>query len=254
MLSHTQVLSIHNLQCHHAAFTKTITNKKLIDAVSDCVGSPNVLLHHTKAHIKPPEKGTAYPAHQVYRFSSYFVFILNYWQRNYEVTFVILKIQDYHYFPFENHTMVAAFVHMDDSDKENGCLMVYPGSHKLGPLTDISDNPDFHYVDQTRFPVEKAYPVIAKKGQVVIFSYLTVHASFPNVSSRTRRMFLMQVNFHLIFIHLEFGYIMWTKLIMLQTFTVEGCRRSSYKTGAFIPLPRHGTSRNKRSKEWWHGE
>jgi phytanoyl-CoA hydroxylase len=158
------VLSIHNLQCHHQVFTKTITNKKLVDAVADCVGSPNVLLHHTKAHIKPPEKGTAYPAHQ-----------------------------DYHYFPYEKHSMVAAFVHMDDSDRENGGLYVFPGSHKNGPLKDVSPDPDFHYMEPSLFPAEKGYTVNAKKGQVLIFSYLTVHASYPNTSSRTRRMLLIQM-------------------------------------------------------------
>lgn len=25
----------------------------------------NIILHHTKAHYKPPEKGAAYPMHQV---------------------------------------------------------------------------------------------------------------------------------------------------------------------------------------------
>lgn len=89
--------------------------------------------------------------------------------------------------------MVAAFVHMDDSDKENGGLYVFPGSHKNGPLKDVSPNPDFHYMEPSLFPVEKGYTVNAKKGQVLIFSYLTVHASYPNTSSRTRRMLLIQV-------------------------------------------------------------
>jgi len=158
------VLSIHNLQCHNAVFTKILLNKKLIDSVADCVGSPNVLLHHSKAHVKPPEKGTAYPPHQ-----------------------------DYHYFPYEKHSLVAAFVHVDDSDPENGGVYVYPGSHKNGPLEDVSDLPDFHYMEHSKFPIEKGVPVTAKKGQVLIFSYLTVHASYPNISNRSRRMLLYQL-------------------------------------------------------------
>ena len=46
--------------------------------------------------------------------------------------------QDYHYFPYEKDSMVAIFVHLDDSDVQNGGLAVFPGSHKRGPLKDMS--------------------------------------------------------------------------------------------------------------------
>lgn len=61
----SQVLSIHNLQCHAGIFTKMLLNQSLVDAVSELIGSPNVLLHHTKAHIKPPGIGAPFPTHQV---------------------------------------------------------------------------------------------------------------------------------------------------------------------------------------------
>ncbi len=38
----------------------------------------------------------------------------------------------------------------------------------------------FHYVDQDLFPLPSATPVKAKKGDVVIFSYLLVHGSYVN--------------------------------------------------------------------------
>ncbi|KAJ6641018.1 Phytanoyl-CoA dioxygenase, peroxisomal [Pseudolycoriella hygida] len=150
-----KVLSIHNLQCHGGVFTRMLLNKTLVDAVSELVGSPNILLHHTKAHIKPPGVGAPFPTHQ-----------------------------DYHYFPFKNDSMVAVFIHLDDSDIENGGLAVFPGSHKLGPQENASD---------TKFPLESATPLIAKKGQVVIFSYLLVHGSYQNTSDRMRRMLLFQM-------------------------------------------------------------
>ena len=71
------------------------------------MGTEDILLHHTKAHLKPPGTGAPFPMHQ-----------------------------DYGYFPFKNDSMVAAFVHLDDSDPNNGGLAVYPGSHKHGPLED----------------------------------------------------------------------------------------------------------------------
>ncbi|KAG7200119.1 hypothetical protein KM043_000561 [Ampulex compressa] len=161
------VKSIHNLQMHSAVFTRVITNPKLLDALEDVMDTKDILLHHTKAHIKPPEKGAPYLMHQ-----------------------------DYHYFPFKKHTMLAVFLHLDDTTPENGGLAIYPGSHKLGPLEDhgLSDEKgeQYHYVDPKKFPISGATPVSAKRGEVIIFSYLLLHGSYLNLSSKCRRMFLMQ--------------------------------------------------------------
>lgn len=70
------VLSIHNLQCHSGVFTRLLLNDKLLDAVSELIGSPNVLLHHTKAHLKPPKVGAQFPTHQVLQSSWMFNFNL----------------------------------------------------------------------------------------------------------------------------------------------------------------------------------
>ncbi|XP_012254764.2 probable alpha-ketoglutarate-dependent hypophosphite dioxygenase [Athalia rosae] len=162
------VKAVHNLQMHSAVFTKVITHSKLLDAVEDVMGTENILLHHTKAHIKPPENGAPYLMHQ-----------------------------DYSYFPFKNHTMLAVFLHLDDTTPENGGLAVYPGSHKLGPLEDkgLTDKngEQYHYVDQDKFPLSGATPVSAKKGEIIIFSYLLLHGSYLNRSNRPRRMFLIQL-------------------------------------------------------------
>ncbi|KAJ9589694.1 hypothetical protein L9F63_017100, partial [Diploptera punctata] len=149
------VLSIHNLQFHSEVFTRLITNKKLMDSMADIMDTPNILLHHTKAHNKPPEKGAPFLMHQ-----------------------------DYHYFPFKKHSMVAAFVNLDDSSPENGGLAIYPGSHKLGPLEDvggIKTEGKYHYVDPKKYPLENATPIYAKKGDVIVFSYLLVHGSYQLV-------------------------------------------------------------------------
>ncbi|CAK1583217.1 unnamed protein product [Parnassius mnemosyne] len=159
------VKGIHNLQMHHAEFGKVLYHEELLDALEDIMETKNIALHHTKAHYKPPERGASYPMHQ-----------------------------DYHYFPYKNDSMVAAFINLDDSSPENGGLFVYPGSHKLGPLDDVGgrETKHFHYVDQSKFPIEKATPVIAQRGDVVVFSYLLVHGSTPNLSTKPRRMLLIQ--------------------------------------------------------------
>lgn len=162
------VKSIHNLQMHSDVFTRAITHPNLLDALEDIMDTKDILLHHTKAHIKPPEKGAPYLMHQ-----------------------------DYHYFPYKKHTMLAVFLHLDDTTPENGGLAVYPGSHKLGPLKDhgLTDEKgdEYHYVDPNEYPLSKALPVSAKTGEIVIFSYLLLHGSYLNLSNRSRRMFLLQV-------------------------------------------------------------
>ncbi|GBP92484.1 Phytanoyl-CoA dioxygenase, peroxisomal [Eumeta japonica] len=161
------VHSVHNLQYHSAVFSIALHNKNLLDALEDIMETPNILLHHTKAHDKPPGRGAPYPMHQ-----------------------------DYHYFPFKKHSMVAAFLHVDDSTPENGGLCVYPGSHKLGPLEDhgvVTETQAYHYVDPKKYPVEKATPICGKRGDIVVFSYLLLHGSYLNLSDRHRRMFLIQL-------------------------------------------------------------
>jgi len=120
----TSVLSIHSLQNHAAIFTKMLLNDRLLDAVEQVIGSENILLHHTKAHVKPSDKGSSFPMHQ-----------------------------DYHYFPYKKDSTVAVFIHLDDTDSENGGLAVYPGSHLLGPQKDKSSVAGWHYVDQVSFSV-----------------------------------------------------------------------------------------------------
>ena len=82
------------------------------------------------------------------------------------LTILYCFVQDYPYFPYKKHSMVAVFVNLDDSSPENGGLCVYPGSHKLGPLEDASENPYYHYLDPKKYPLEKATPLTLKRGQV----------------------------------------------------------------------------------------
>ena len=166
----TSVLSIHNLQLHSAVFTKLLLHEDMMASVLElmeaCVDtkvsstvsakhcqychhqseSTSVVLHHTKAHLKPAREGAPFPTHQ-----------------------------DYHYFPYRHHSMMAIFVHLDDTEPSNGGLAIFPGSHHQGPQQDVSTSPAHHYVDQARWPLSAATPVHAKAGDVLIFSYLLVH-------------------------------------------------------------------------------
>jgi phytanoyl-CoA hydroxylase len=156
----TEILHTHDVQAYSAAWARVLTHDRFAAALADVVG-PNVQLHHTKAFIKPPEKGSAFPLHQ-----------------------------DYPYFPHEKHTMAAGIIHLTDATTEMGCFCVYPGTHKLGPLPTV--HPRAHYLDQAQYPIDKATPLVAERGDVVIFNYLLVHGSDINRSNRPRKTVLVQ--------------------------------------------------------------
>lgn len=158
----TKILHCHNVQFFAAAFSRLIVDPRITDIAADIIGSPNVQLHHTKMFIKPPEKGSPFPMHQ-----------------------------DVPYFPHDNHSMIAAIVHFDNAPIEKGCVRVVPGSHKLGPLEHSSEG-GWH-LPFSEYPVESAVPCEAEAGDVLFFSYLTIHGSGINVSQEARTTVLIQM-------------------------------------------------------------
>lgn len=157
----TQLKHCHDVQFYSAAFARLIVDERLTVPASQIIG-PNVQLHHTKMFIKPPENGSPFPMHQ-----------------------------DQPYFPHANHSMIAAIVHFDDAPLEKGCVRVVPGSHKRGPLPHSPEG-GWHLPFE-EFPVESATPCPASAGDVLFFSYLTVHGSGINESNEPRTTLLIQM-------------------------------------------------------------
>ena len=158
--TNTVVQHCHDVQFYSAMFARPMVDPRFTAAAASIIG-PNVQLHHTKMFIKPPEKGAPFPMHQ-----------------------------DYFYFPHQRNTMIAAIFHFDDAPVERGCVRFVPGSHKLGPIpvssADLSLPPD-------EYPIEKALACPAKAGDVVFFSYLTIHGSGINASAEPRTTLLVQM-------------------------------------------------------------
>jgi ectoine hydroxylase-related dioxygenase (phytanoyl-CoA dioxygenase family) len=154
------VLSIHKVHEHSAFLARLLFDPRLTDPVAALIG-PNLQLHHTLMHAKPPRNGAAFPMHQ-----------------------------DYDYFPHKLDSMVAATLYLDDAGPENGCLYVMPGSHKGGYVPHVHEGS--HHLPIDRFPIEAGTPVPMKAGDLLIFSYLTIHGSTPNVSGAWRRMLLFE--------------------------------------------------------------
>ena len=99
--------------------------------------------------------------------------------------------QDAPYFYHRDHSFCTAFVHVVPTNEKNGCLRVVPGSHKLGLLGHV-DLFSHLALPPEKFPIDKALQVHAQPGDVVLFSYLTVHGSDNNWSDRVRPALCMQ--------------------------------------------------------------
>jgi phytanoyl-CoA hydroxylase len=159
------LLHTHDLRAYSARWTKVLTHDRLTGALADLMG-PNVQYHHSKLFQKPPENGAAFPMHQ-----------------------------DHPCFPHEEHTMMACVIHLTDATEQMGCIRVIPASHKLGPLPchQATEAVGSHYLDPEKYPIERASPCPARRGNVLFFSYLTIHGSGINTSDRVRKTVLIQV-------------------------------------------------------------
>jgi len=156
----TIVIHTHQVQKYSAAWGRFLYEDRMLDVAESLLG-PDIVLHHSKLFLKPAGRGAAFPPHQ-----------------------------DHDYFPTLGHAMLAAVVYLTPADDDNGCLRVWPGTHLLGPLS-ASKGYDRDFA--ARFPIEESIPVVAEPGDMVFFSYLTVHGSRPNRSPRPRKSVLLQL-------------------------------------------------------------
>ena len=86
--------------------------------------------------------------------------------------------------------MITVWFPLMDTDAENGCLQVIPGSHRgEDMLTHCPGGKKVQgnlVIPESEFEVGKAVAVPLKKGDALFFSKYTVHSSFPNNSNRIR--------------------------------------------------------------------
>ncbi len=157
----TSLQHLHDTQFYSAAFSRLLTDPRFVDIAAQVLGSEDVQLHHTKLFVKPPEKGSPFPMHQ-----------------------------DHPFFPHKYGRMAAAIFHFDDAPDAKGCVRVVPGSHKNGPL---EHNPvGSYHLPIDEWPLDAAIPLEAEAGDVLFFTYLTVHGSGINTSDEARTTWLVQ--------------------------------------------------------------
>ncbi|MEO3856039.1 phytanoyl-CoA dioxygenase family protein [Acrocarpospora sp. B8E8] len=157
----TELRHCHDAQFYSAAFARLMVDPRFTDVAAAVLGTENVQLHHTKIFVKPAEKGSPFPMHQ-----------------------------DAAHFPHATDAVGAAIFHFDDAPEEKGCVRVMPGSHKRGILPHVEEGGWHLPLDQ--WPLEAAVPIEAEAGDVLFFSYLTVHGSGINSADEARTTWLVQ--------------------------------------------------------------
>jgi phytanoyl-CoA hydroxylase len=138
-----------------AAFCR---HQKMVALTTELIG-PDVRLYWDQSVYKQPETPREFPWHQ-----------------------------DNGYTPVEPEQYYTCWLALNDATLENGCIWVLPGSHKQGTLPH-SDSP----IGRVGYTGEdQGIPVPVSKGSMIVFSSLLLHKSGPNISSGTRKAYIIQ--------------------------------------------------------------
>lgn len=94
--------------------------------------------------------------------------------------------QDNRYLKADPGTCMAAWVALEDIDRENGCLQVLPGTHDTPMICPKAAESSVSFTtDKIELPGVEPIDIIMKKGDVLFFNGSLVHGSGPN-HSKTR--------------------------------------------------------------------
>jgi hypothetical protein len=142
---------------------------RLLALVEDIV-TPGIAIHSSKLVPKPPHSDDVCHWHQDDAF--------------------YLKPDDPATF---SATRMSVWVPLQDSDEQNGCLWVVPGSQEWG-LQDyhmVGTGQCRKVIDREAYADENAIPLPVKAGSVVLFSALLWHHSKNNRTDRVRRAYIV---------------------------------------------------------------
>ncbi|MCZ7649461.1 MAG: phytanoyl-CoA dioxygenase family protein [Planctomycetota bacterium] len=157
----SKLIAMHDLQFYSEPWLRAVTHEKLCDAMADLLG-PNVELHHSTLHAKPPETGHPFPMHQ-----------------------------DWAFYKHRDGRYVDVLVHLDDTCHANGEIRFLDGSHKAGALEHITNTPEgpcTPHLPTDKYDLKDTIAVPAQRGDVVVFNLFTIHGSHINTTDKTRRL------------------------------------------------------------------
>jgi len=96
--------------------------------------------------------------------------------------------QDYNYWPIEPAIICSAWLAVDESTRENGCVQILPGSHrKILPHVKATDDMAFSEMAETHgLDLDKRVYLEMKPGEFILFNERTLHHSEANHSAKRR--------------------------------------------------------------------
>ncbi len=99
--------------------------------------------------------------------------------------------QDEIYIPTRDRSLIGAWIAVDDSIVENGCIYVIPGSHRPGylyPQRPHENLDEFDFAPESYgFDESAEVPVEVQAGTVVFFNGYLLHRSYKNRGGTYRR-------------------------------------------------------------------
>ena len=169
-------------------FGKFSTNERIVKPMEKYLGD-EVYHYHSKIIWKKPGDG-GFDWHQDY----------GYWYHN------ACLYPD----------MGSCFIMLDRATKENGCLKVLKGSHKVGRIGHgVSDTPeqtaDMERITELEKRHESVY-ITAEPGDVLFFHANLLHSSDQNKSSESRRTLIVCFNTKSNNPYKESGHASYTRL------------------------------------------
>ena len=157
-----------------SAFRALCGHPRILEGVHQIVGN-QVYVWHSKINVKEAFEGTVWLWHQDY----------GYW-----------------FHDGVEPKLVSCMIYLDDATHENGCLMVMPGSHRLGRVEHFPDETTTSYKQWT-IPIPKlreitrGSPVVSlpgKAGSAVVFHCNLIHGSNHNMAPLPRRSVIFAYN------------------------------------------------------------
>ena len=155
-----QLRNAFRLHQHHPMFRELARNPKITRVLEAALGQP-LRLYSSQLFAKPARVGTVVPKHQ-----------------------------DVAYWPFEPYELVTAWIALDDTTVDNGCVRFLVGSHRLGLLPHELSGVQGNSLEVKKDPRLAALPekaAEARRGSCILHHCLTVHRSEPNRSPHPRR-------------------------------------------------------------------
>ena len=151
----------------HPLFWDILRLPKLVSVLQQLIGSPALRMHGSKLNMKSAQYGSPVEWHQ-----------------------------DWAFYPHTNDDILAIGVMLDDTDLDNGAMLVSPGTH-TGKVWNHhgADGRFCGMIDPAELGPEiaRAVPCTGRAGSMSFHHVRALHGSALNTSNRSRNLLLYEV-------------------------------------------------------------